>query len=60
MSIKNSNGTIGNQTRDVPLCSTVPQPTTPLQIKRNKNGILRWNLLSIAPETLQFKENPPK
>jgi hypothetical protein len=25
----NSNDTIGNRTRDVPVCSVVPQPTTP-------------------------------
>jgi hypothetical protein len=29
MSMKNSNDTIGNQTRDLPACSTVPQPTAP-------------------------------
>ena len=29
MSMKNSNDTIGNQTRDLPVCSTVPQPTAP-------------------------------
>jgi hypothetical protein len=27
MSMKNSNDTIGNRTRDLPACSTVPQPT---------------------------------
>jgi len=27
MSIKNSNDTIGNRTRDLPACSAVPQPT---------------------------------
>jgi len=29
MLIKNSNETIGNQTRDLPACSVVPQPTAP-------------------------------
>jgi hypothetical protein len=29
MSMKNSNYTIGNQTRDLPTCSAVPQPTAP-------------------------------
>ena len=29
MSIKNSNDTIGNRTRDLPTCSSVPQPTAP-------------------------------
>jgi hypothetical protein len=28
MSMKNSNDTIGNRTRDLPACSTMPQPTT--------------------------------
>ena len=27
MSMKNSNDTIGNRTRDLPACNTVPQPT---------------------------------
>jgi hypothetical protein len=29
MSMKNSNDTIGNRTRDLPACSAVPQPTVP-------------------------------
>jgi len=29
MSMKNSNGTIGNRTRHLPTCSAVPQPTAP-------------------------------
>jgi hypothetical protein len=29
MSVKNSSDTIGNRTRDVPVCSAVPQPTAP-------------------------------
>jgi hypothetical protein len=29
MSMKNSNDPIRNQTRDLPACSAVPQPTTP-------------------------------
>jgi len=29
MSMKDSNDTIGNQTRDLPACSTVPQLTAP-------------------------------
>jgi hypothetical protein len=27
--MKNSNGTIGNRTRDLPTCSAVPQPNAP-------------------------------
>jgi hypothetical protein len=30
MSMKNSNDTIGNRTRDIPACRAVPQPTAPL------------------------------
>jgi hypothetical protein len=29
MSMKNSNDTFGNRTRDLPTCSAVPQPTAP-------------------------------
>ena len=29
MSMKNSNDTIGNRTRELPTCSAVPQPTAP-------------------------------
>jgi hypothetical protein len=29
MSMKKSNDTIGNQTRGLPACSAVPQPTAP-------------------------------
>jgi hypothetical protein len=29
VSIKNYNDTIGNRTRDLPVCSAVPQPTAP-------------------------------
>jgi hypothetical protein len=29
MSMKNSNDTIGNRLRDLPVCSAVPQPTGP-------------------------------
>jgi hypothetical protein len=31
MSMKNSNNTIGNRTRDLAVCSAVPQPTGPPQ-----------------------------
>jgi hypothetical protein len=31
MSMKNSNDTIGNRTRNLPVCSAVPQPTAPLR-----------------------------
>jgi hypothetical protein len=42
MSMKNSNDTIGNRTRDLPACSAVTQPTAPpaarpLQYEVNKS-----------------------
>ena len=33
MSVKNSNGTIGNRTRNLPVCSAVPQPTAPPRVQ---------------------------
>jgi hypothetical protein len=39
--MKNSNGTIGNRTRDLPVCSTVPQPTAPPS-KPIKSGRTRY------------------
>jgi hypothetical protein len=36
MSLKNSNDIIGNQTRDLPACSAVPQPTA---LPRNPSAI---------------------
>jgi hypothetical protein len=33
MSMKNSNDTDGNRTRDLPACSTVPQPTSPTRAR---------------------------
>jgi len=38
MSMKNSNDTIGNRTRDLPACSAVPQPTTPPQVQYVRSG----------------------
>jgi len=32
MSMKNSNDTIGNRTRNLPTCSAVPQPSTPPRV----------------------------
>jgi hypothetical protein len=41
MSMKNSNDAIGNQTRDVPACSAVPQPTAPPLAP----WLYRWGML---------------
>jgi hypothetical protein len=45
MSIKNSNDTIGNRTRNLPACSAVPQPTALQSITKVANTIV---LLSSA------------
>jgi len=48
MSKKNSIDTIGNQTRDLPACSAVPQPTAPPRAPANENtdfklhNIMMW------------------
>jgi hypothetical protein len=34
MSLKNSNDTVGNRTRDLPTCGAVPQPTAPPRTPR--------------------------
>jgi hypothetical protein len=39
MSMKNSNDTIGNGTRDLPICSAVPQPTAPPAVCFQCSGI---------------------
>jgi hypothetical protein len=38
MSMKNSNNTIGNQNRDLPACSAVPQPTAPPRAQDYNNN----------------------
>jgi hypothetical protein len=39
MSMKNSNGNIGNRTRDLPDCTSVIQPNTPSRAKKWKATI---------------------
>jgi hypothetical protein len=36
MTMKKSNDTIGNRTRNLPACSAVPQPTAPPRAPQNK------------------------
>jgi len=43
--MKNSNDTIGNRTRDLPACSTVPQPTVPPRAPSNVQYMLKMFLL---------------
>jgi len=67
MSTKNSNGTIRNQTRDLPPCRAVPQPTAPLRTPRlcsllNKfrSKLCLENIQNIRPHLLldKFKNIP--
>ena len=46
MSMKNSNDTIGNRTRDLPTCSAVPQPTAPPRAPI-KSDISRSNITNL-------------
>jgi hypothetical protein len=41
MSMKNSSDTIANRTRDLPVCSAVPQPTAPPRVPMYYVGILK-------------------
>jgi hypothetical protein len=52
MSMKNSSDTIGNRTRDLPACSTVPQQTAPprasfklLTSVTNLNDLANWIII---------------
>jgi hypothetical protein len=46
MSMKNCNETIGNQTRDLPACSAVPQTTAPPYIPCNLCGLYKCTNVS--------------
>jgi len=54
MSMKNSNDTIGNRTRDLPTCSTVPQPTA---LPRDSYGGGCENYRILGYDTMQFDRN---
>jgi hypothetical protein len=55
MSMKNSNYTIGNRTRNLLASSTVPQPTAPLrtpihaEIQSNILGLAYWGIFLFNP-----------
>ena len=63
MSMRNSNNTIGNRTRDLPACSAVPQPTVPpralrgFQEEKKKSLASDWNrrerAISDGPQNTQ-------
>jgi len=61
MSIKNYNDSIGNRTRDLPICSAVPQPTAPPRAPSNIMVILirfgalvGWNFNNIVNKSRRF------
>jgi hypothetical protein len=67
MSMKNSGDTIGNQTRDLPACSAVPQPTAPPRAAENNypfdaqieaRAALSIKITSLAHKRFEF-EVPP-
>jgi hypothetical protein len=43
-SLKNSSDSIGNRTRDLPVCSTVPQPTAPPRLVTVVLYICIWSI----------------
>jgi len=57
MSIKKSSDTIGNRTRKLPACSTVPQPTALLRAPQqsNKDVNLRISLSKSSEITFWLK-----
>jgi hypothetical protein len=71
MTMKNSNDTIGNRTRDLPACNAVPQPTAPecsllrTEIKINQleinmaeiQGALTRSVISLLLCCFKYKEN---
>jgi len=43
-SMKNSNGNVGNGTRDLPACSTVPQTTAPPHIPKALKALQEFKI----------------
>jgi hypothetical protein len=58
MSMKNSNDTIGNQTRDLPVCSVVPQPPAPPHAPHGMDNVKKeWIVGSIDSRILAQLRN---
>jgi hypothetical protein len=51
-SLKNSSDSIGNQTRDLPVCRTVPQPTAPLRTPNEIRGQLQSPVTLLAGKNI--------
>ena len=60
MSMKYSNDTIGNRTRDLPACNTVPQPTAPPRAPKSCIGAINlvfpWRFYAVV---LSFRDYLP-
>ena len=54
MSMKNSNDTIGNQTRDLRACSAVPQPTGPPRTPSAFHCVIIMDMLKPSNYCLRF------
>jgi hypothetical protein len=46
--MKNYSNSIGNRTRDLPVCSAVPQPTVPLRTPQNHKEWLKFYVVIAA------------
>jgi hypothetical protein len=58
MSIKNSNDTIGNRTRDLPACSAMPQPAAPPRASMYLIGTLKLDELQSYQRKINFFFQP--
>jgi hypothetical protein len=51
--MKNSNETIGNRTRDLPACRTVPQPTAPPRTPQLGEVVVLYRLQQLGAKIKQ-------
>ena len=57
MSMKNSNDTIGNRTRDFPTCSAVPQPTAPPRTFTQKSVSYKNEMAAVLWSGFRYKKH---
>ena len=57
MSMKKSNDTIGNRTRDLPACSAVPQPTALPRAPEENSYLTNFIIEQNKHFKLQYKNN---
>ena len=53
VSMKNSSDTFGNGTRDLVVCSAVPQPTAPPAACPEKVGYMTFKIIEVSPIRLE-------